>query len=358
MAGYWEKLGKQILFLPFRRARGRGGARAGSRPDPARVLVVRPDDRIGNMLLLTPLFDAIRRAWPRAVLDVVTARATGELLEGDPRIARRIVFDKRRLVEGPWRLARFVSSLRSARYGLVLDASHPQEFSLTASLIVAAARGDWKIGYAAGPAADVLDDALGWSPDAERHQSEVFVDLLRRLVPGAASGPLTLPLEPSEREAGRRRLLDAGAEADRAWIGLHPGGRGAKRWPLERFVAVARALERVPGRRVLVFQGPGESALVDAWPADVGRVVPALPVRDFAAAISAPRLVIAGDTGPMHLAQAVGTPTLAIFLFANHGVFGPPGPPHRTLYAPGGPGDESVVRAAEEMLGSGGATGA
>jgi heptosyltransferase-3 len=218
---------------------------------------------------------------------------------------------------------------------------------------VAAARGDWKIGYAAGPAEDVLDEALSWSPDASRHQSEVFVDLLRRLRPEAVGGPLTLPLTERERAEARARLLSAGAGENRVWIGLHPGGRGAKRWPLEQFVAAARALEAEPGQRVLVFQGPGESELLAAWPDDVGVVVPPLPIRHFAAALAAPRLVLSGDTGPMHLAQSVGTPTLALFLFANHGVFGPAGPPHRVVYAPGGPSVESVVRAAREMLAAG-----
>jgi heptosyltransferase-3 len=353
MAGRWEKLGKQLLFLPFRRPRARGGA--GARPPsvPARLLVVRPDDRIGNVLLLTPLLDALGRAWPGVAIDVVVARVTGDLLAGDPRVARGLVFDKRRLVAGPWRLLGFARRLRARRYGIVLDASHPQEFSLTASLLVALAKGDFKIGYAAGPAADVLDEALSWTPNATRHQSEVFVDLLRRIVPAAVGGPLTLPLSPQERAAGRTALLSTGAEADRDWIGVHPGGRGAKRWPLDRFVALARALESTPGRRVLVFQGPGEAELVADWPGDVGRVVPPLPVRLFGAALAATRLVVAGDTGPMHLAQAVGTPTLAVFLFGNHGVFGPAAPPHRTVYEAGGPSAESVLAVAESMLSGG-----
>ncbi|TPW11392.1 MAG: heptosyltransferase I [bacterium] len=101
-----------------------------------------------------------------------------------------------------------------------------------------------------------------------------------------------------------------------------------------------------------MFQGPGEEELVRHLQSRVAVIVPRLPIRPFAAALTQLRLMIAGDTGPMHVAAAVGTPTLALFLTANHLVFGPPAPLNRTLYTPSGLSVEAVVDAAESMWAS------
>jgi ADP-heptose:LPS heptosyltransferase len=350
MASRWEKLGKRLLFAPFALRRRRPLAPIDPARPPGRVLILRADDRIGNLVLLLPLVDAIRRAWPDARIDMLLARVGADLVAADARLDRIIVFDKRELVDNWLRIFGVVGELRRDRYDLVIDASHPQEFSLTGSMLTGTTRARRRVGYLAGASGRVLDAGLIFTTDPGRHQSEVFLDLLRLLVPDARGGPLSLPIRPDEAAAARARLVAAGGDPARTWIGIHPGGRGPKRWPVERFRALAGRLAADPSRQLFVFQGPGEEAIVRELAGAPVVVVPRLPVRSFAAALAPMRVVIAGDTGPMHLAQAVGPAVLALFLAANHRVFGPSGPPHRVLYDPGGLSVERVAAEAEAML--------
>jgi ADP-heptose:LPS heptosyltransferase len=153
-------------------------------------------------------------------------------------------------------------------------------------------------------------------------------------------------------DPGRLDLLPPGAalpvEAPRAARGatlIHPGAAsGARRWPVERFAAVARA-ERIAGRRVIVTGGSGEVALarrvahaagLDAEAVYAGRT----SLVELAALVDAAARVVCGDTGVAHLATALRTPSVVLFGPTAPSVWGPPPdrPWHRVLWA-GRPGD-------------------
>lgn len=332
-------------------------------PPPAgairRVLLVRPDERIGNLILLTPLLDALHRAWPGVTVDLLVGGAMVPLMAKDPRLGHCHVFDKRALVRNPFGLIPLVRTLRAAHYDLAIDASHPHRFSLTPALAVRLSGARWRLGYLDGPAHRLLNVGVTLPPGVHAHLTDVYMDLVRRLIPDAENLGLSFPLLAEERAGAARVLQAAGVDTARGrLIGVHPGGRGAKRWPIASFVTVMERLKAEPGVQSVVFQGPGEEELVAAVPPGVARIAPRMPLRQFAAALAHCDLVISGDTGPMHLAAAVGTPTLALFLHGNHGVFGPRGSHHRILYRPAGPSEDEVVTAALDMLasGSGGAS--
>lgn len=351
MANRWEEWGKRALTAPlYLLPRRRPPALPVPPGEIRRVLVVRPDERIGNLILLTPMLDAMARAWPGVSIDLVAGGATAGLMEGDPRLTRIVVFDKRRLIRNPLGLFRIAARLGGGGYDLAVDASHPHQFSLTASLLTAASRARRRLGYLGGPAGRLLDHGLPLEFADRRHLTDVFIDLLRVVAPGAENCGLHFPVRPDESVEARVRLAAAGVREDRVLVGVHPGGRGDKCWPLERFAEVIRGIQAVPGRQVAVFHGPGEEALIESLPEGIGVRVPRQPLRLFAASIARCRLFISGDTGPMHLSAAVGVPTLALFLHPNHEAFGPRGDRHRILYDPAGLSVDAVQAAVEEML--------
>jgi ADP-heptose:LPS heptosyltransferase len=231
-----------------------------------------------------------------------------------------------------------------------VDASHPHQYSLTASLLTVASRARRRLGYLGGPADRLLDHGLALGADERRHLTDIFVDLLRVVAPGAENRGLSFPVLADEADEAQARLATAGVVDGKILIGVHPGGRGSKRWPLDRFAEVIRRIEACPETQVVVFHGPGEEGLIEGLPSGTGLPAPRLPLRLFAAAVSRCRLFISGDTGPMHLAAAVGVPTLALFLQPNFEVFGPRGPMHRILYEPSGLSVDAVHATALEML--------
>jgi len=125
---------------------------------------------------------------------------------------------------------------------------------------------------------------------------------------------------------------------------IHPGAAsGARRWPAERFAAVARSLAAA-GRRVLITGSAGERALAQAVCRQAG--LPAASVMagetdlaELAALVSAASLVVCGDTGMAHLASAFATPSVVLFGPTPPSRWGPPPGPHTVLWHGEGVGD-------------------
>jgi ADP-heptose:LPS heptosyltransferase len=161
-----------------------------------------------------------------------------------------------------------------------------------------------------------------WTP--EEHEVTRWCRLLRESAFAADPADLRLDVEPAGTQ---------GATV------IHPGAAsGSRRWPAERFAAVARA-EREAGREVLVTGGPEElrlartvAALADL--ADSAVLAGRTSLADLAGVVAAAGRVVCGDTGVAHLATAVGTPSVVLFGPIPPEWWGPPpDPKHRALWA-------------------------
>jgi ADP-heptose:LPS heptosyltransferase len=178
-------------------------------------------------------------------------------------------------------------------------------------------------------------------------------DLLRATNPGAlwafgAGGPQWIPGE-HEVERWCRLLVGYGVPADPADLGLaapevaspapgavviHPGAAsGSRRWPVDRFAAVAAALA-ADGHRVVATAGPGEEALAAA----VGVEVLTPSLQELAAVVAGAALLVCGDTGVAHLGTAYGVPSVLLFGPTPPAEWGPRSGPHTVLWT-GGRGD-------------------
>jgi heptosyltransferase I len=160
----------------------------------------------------------------------------------------------------------------------------------------------WLLGETAEPSADAT------------HVIDKNLALLRPLgIDALGSREFPLPLARSEEDAVIRRLAGLGLDG---FVVLNAGGGWKnKLWPAERFGAVARAL-RDRGLRSIVTWGPGEEALadrvVDASSGAAARCF-STTLLELVALLRRARLVVAADTGPLHLACAVGTPAVGIY---------------------------------------------
>jgi heptosyltransferase I len=190
------------------------------------------------------------------------------------------------------------------------------------------------------------------------------------LASAIAGDPLTpvqpfLPRDPAAEAWANQRLSSA---TDSSIILINPGaGWGAKRWPVERYADVARGLLN-RGYRVLVNAGPGEAFLADTvFKMTGGGATPLLgSVEQLIAITRRVKLVIAGDTGPLHLACALGRPVVGIYGPTDPSRNGPYGTPFRVLRSPESRRDhtrheapeaglltitsEDVLQAADELL--------
>ena len=185
-----------------------------------------------------------------------------------------------------------------------------------------------RVGYASGGGGSLLT-RLG-TYDPALHVSENA----RRLV--ATAAPATRPPAPPRPDAGSRRRPNnwrastvCSPGAPRPLIGVHvSGGRQSKQWHLDRFAAVARAVAAASGGTIVLTGSAADRAMVD----DVRAQLAGTPVRalagvldlpDTAALVSRVDVMITGDTGPMHLAAAMGAPVVALFGPSDPARYGP-----------------------------------
>jgi ADP-heptose:LPS heptosyltransferase len=120
---------------------------------------------------------------------------------------------------------------------------------------------------------------------------------------------------------------------------LHPGSRSSYRvWPLDRFARVADRLQTEAGVQVLLTGGPSEQALIEgirsAARTPLAALPPSLDLCTFAACTRLVDAVLCHDSGPMHIAAAVGTRVVALFGSQSKTVWAPTGEGHRVLQAP------------------------
>ena len=273
-----------------------------------RILVVRLGS-LGDVVHAMPAVAALGRQWPAAAIDWVTA-PTYQGLAGMLHGLRRVVGVDTRRLTGPTGLIAAVRTLRAARYDLVLDL----QGLLKSAVLARLAGGRRTLGYAPPdlrePAA-----AVCYSERVDVSGATHIID--KGLALAGAAGcadvtrafALTVPAVP-EVDALAARLPSGYAL-------LNPGAAWPnKRWPADRFGAVASWLRRERGLASVVLWGPGEQGGAEAVVTASGgsaELAPSLTIPGIAALARAARLVVSGDTGPLHLAAAVGTPAVALF---------------------------------------------
>ncbi len=296
---------------------------------PTRILLLRLE-RIGDLLMTHGAITRARQLWPDAQIDLAVGSWNAPLARLMPEINTVDVLDV------PW-LAREGTGLswpalitrarawRTRRYDLVVNFEPDIRSNALAWLSGAAHR----VGYWTGGGGAFLTTTLAYDPTA--HVATNAAQLLDVVAGSRASTVMThtAHLVPDAASVSAAAAALAQVPADHRLIGLHvAGGRESKQWHLARFAEVGRTLA-TEGRVTLVLTGgAGDRALVDAVRADLGDA----PVVDTAGALDLPAsaallsrltMLITGDTGPMHMASAVGTPVIALFGPSDPRRYGP-----------------------------------
>ena len=279
-----------------------------------------------------PALAELRARTPAAAIDFVVGSWNEELARTIPGIRHVDVVDADWLSRDGGGQSLEALLLRAVRwrqrgYDLAINF----EPDIRSNLLLAASGAAWAAGYVTGGGGPLLDTRLDY--DTSRHTTVNAMNLVQSLFPHAAAGAVTpygLTLPESARAEASRLF---GSIKGTITIGVHVGaGREIKQWPIDRFRDVAQVL--LQRGAALVFTGSAEDrAMVDAVTAHLPAhavldLAGRLDVGALAAVMARLDLLLTVDTGPMHLASAVGTPVVAIF-----------GPSDPARYAPTGPRD-------------------
>jgi ADP-heptose:LPS heptosyltransferase len=295
---------------------------------PRRILCLRLE-RIGDLLMTLPALAELRTLAPDAEIDLVVGSWNRDIAGAIPGITRVEMADAAWLTRdgkgsatAPL-LAR-AATWRSRKYDLAINF----EPDIRSNLTLGAVRAMRAAGFVSGGGGAVLDVRLDY--DATSHTEDNALALVRAAL-GASSGTTPMPVlaipDQSRAEAERRLAV----LPDGRRIGLHvSGGRAIKQWPDSRFRDVAEHVVRTRDASIVLTGAPGDRAQVEV----VRSALPADRVLDLsegtnllttAAIVQQLDLFVTGDTGPMHLARAVGTPIVAVFGPSDPRRYGPRG---------------------------------
>ena len=319
-----------------------------------RILVIRPD-HLGDVVLSTAVLRALRQARPAAEITALIGPWAASVLQSNTDIDRVLTFPfpwfDRRSVPPP--IERYLVAVRLA--GRLRAYSFDQAIILRpdhwwGALVVRMAAIPTRTGYAGSIQNRLLTNPV---PPHDSEHAVVsglrLVDPARQLTPAFQCG---LPLTILQSTCADRAIADSllpgtrGKRAKRLAI-IHPGASVApKRWPNERWATIANRFAE-NGWTVAIAVGPGEGEIADEMcRTSVSSIVHLGEVSSMgtlAALFARADLALGMDSAPMHVATAVGTPTIRLFGPGNERLFGPWGDPqiHRIVRAPGTAPDDA-----------------
>src|SRR5215217_3999644 len=309
--------------------------------DPRNILVI-DFGQLGDVVMSLPALRAIRDRFPYAKLTVAVGKPGKELLNLCGCANEILEVDRVALRDGPTlislgRIAKFVSQVRKQKFDFVIDLHSYYETNILGFLSGASHR---LYSRRENRSLDFLGNFKP-QPARERtsaHLVDRYLDILKPL--GIENVPRTPVLKTTmaDDRAVESMLKKEKAHSRELLVGLFPGAGNASRlWPLEKFAEVADYLIRNDRVRVIVFAGPEERALVPHMRA----VFPAgtiffdrLTIPQLASAQARLTLFISNDTGPAHIAAAVGTPVIVILGRPDLNSFTPVGDQNRFIGGP------------------------
>lgn len=283
---------------------------------PVRRILIIKLRAIGDVIMATPVIENLRAAYPDAEIDFLTERPCYPIVKNHPDLNEVIVFNRSHISNLPWHAGlrenlKFIKRLRANRYDLVFDL-----FGNPRSALLALATGaPVRVGFEFRGRKYAYNKVI--SPRGDQVHEVLFnLDAL---------GGLGLPIETTRLYYEIDDISAAFAESfwsenrivGQTVVGINAsGGWYTKRWPLKSFAQLADTLADESRCKILLFWGPGEKPDAEQIAAQMQHdalLIPATDLGKLAALLVRVDMLVSNDSGPMHLAAAVGTPVVGIY---------------------------------------------
>jgi lipopolysaccharide heptosyltransferase II len=299
-----------------------------------RVLLIRLDN-LGDVLMTTPAFAAVRESLPEAHLTLLAAPSAEALGPHLPMLDEVIP------CHAPWVKAgaaalqgqppgeaerALLQRLLAARFDAAIIFTVSTQSALPAALLCRLAGIPLALAHVRERAYGLLSDEVHDRDEigpGMRHEVQRQLDLVAHVGLRTRDERLRFLLRPEDVDAAHLALHAAGVDPSRPYVLVHPGASAAsRRYPAAAFGAAAALLQREGLDAQLVFcAGPGESALLDEAATALGGAGHVLaPLRQLGllgALVAGARVLVGNNSGPVHLAAALGTPVVDLYALTN-----------------------------------------
>ena len=298
-------------------------------------ILIRATNWVGDAIMTLPALEAVRENFPTSHITVLAKPWVAPLFENHPAINRVLVFDKGNGAKAGFvEMLRVSRLIRKERFDLAILFQNAFEAALVAFL----GRVKLRIGYKTDGRGFMLTHGVSRTEKVLRiHQVGYYCEILRAMGWPAEDRDPVLYIDSEVREQAAGILKSNGIDSLDVIVGLSPGAvfGSAKRWPPDRFAEIGdRAAERW-GARIVVFGSGGERAIGDrvraAMKHEALNLCGKTSLRVAMGAMSLCRFFVTNDSGLMHMASALGLPTVAVFGSTDHVATGPRGPKTRIV---------------------------
>ena len=291
------------------------------RYDSVRKILIRSVNWIGDAVMTTPALSVIREHFPHAEITVLANGLVSQLFTHHPGIDNIITFDRQRKHHGIAGRLRLAAELRRHRFDLAVILPN----SFDSAVVPWLAGIPLRIGKCSDGRTLLLNGRYHvTSGTAAGHEVEYYLNLMQYFGITGTRTPLHLFVTPVEETRASELLQSQGIQGGDVVLGINPGASygSAKRWYPDRFAQVARCLADEWSAKIIIFGGPGETAIAaDIWHRLDGNAVNVAgktSVRELMALIKRCNFFITNDSGPMHVAAAFDVPVVAIFGSTDH----------------------------------------
>lgn len=307
-------------------------------PDGWRILCLRPDN-LGDVLMTTPAFRALKLSFPRSHLTLLTSSVGSAVASMIPEIDALITFDV------PWVGApgsgageeesdpalvyRMTEQLRNHSFDAAIIFTVQSQNPLPTAMLCYMAGIPRVLSYCRENPYRLISD---WVPDPEvlvatRHEVIRQLDLVATVGAHTTDRHLSLHVPPAARAQARQALQTAGVDLLQPWIVLHPGvSEEKRRYPADAFAAAGRQLIQEQGLQVVLTGSSSEQAYAESIRQQMEPGHPSRRVFNLAGTFDLPTfagligeapVLLSNNTGPVHIAAAVGTPVVVLYAKTN-----------------------------------------
>lgn len=297
-----------------------------------RILIIEVN-WLGDVLFSTPFIRAVRDNYPDShIACLVHPRAAG-MLESNPAVDELIVYDEEGVHKSVVAKARLVGDLKKEK----IDIAYILHRSFTKALIAYLAGAKERIGYASKNRAILLTRPLREKPPDSIHKVEYFLDIARQTGLKAVSISYEFFVSDKDRKFAEDFMKSSGIHAGTRFVAICPGGNWPpKRWPAENFASLCDRLFEKYGLKTVITGSAADRPLAQKITAlmksTAVNTAGLTTIRQLGAILEKASLVVADDTGSMHMAVAMKAPTIALF-----------GPTSPKLTGPYGEGNYRVI---------------
>lgn len=281
---------------------------------PSNILILRTD-RIGDVILSTPVATALKRRYPEAKISMMVRPYTQEILQGHPDIDEIFVYDPEGKHKGILGFLKLLREIKERKFDLAL-VLHP-DLRLALSLFLARVKN--RIGTAYRVYSFLFNlKVYEHRKMAQKHELQYNLDMTQKVGADLQEVRFKFFIPEEAKRKVNSILKTFGIPNGGRFIILHPGSGGSARdWPLENFSLLARKMISELGVHVIITGERGERSLIDRImrpPNErIHRCDGQLTLKELAALIQKTDLIVSNSTGPLHLAVALGREVLAFF---------------------------------------------